>query len=206
MCYYVDAKLTKKQIKDDFGVGYNGPDYEGSSFVNGFAHPNIPIILDDNPDEAILGNWGIIPPWAKNRDGQKMTLNARIETIAEKSSFKASVNKRCLVLVNGFYEWKWLDAKGKEKEKFYIQLDNDNKPFALGGIYNLWTDKETGEQLTSFSIVTTEANELMAEIHNTKHRMPMVLDKTIQEAWLDDRKIEDFSFPHYNPKLVAKVV
>lgn len=206
MCYYVDAKLTKKEMKDAFGVGYNGPDYEGSSFVNGFAHPNIPIILDDNPDEAILGNWGIIPPWAKNRDGQKMTLNARIETIGEKSSFKASVNKRCLVLVNGFYEWKWLDAKGKEKEKFYIQLDNDDKPFALGGIYNVWTDKETGEQLTSFSIVTTEANELMAEIHNTKHRMPMVLDKTIQEAWLDDRKIQDFSFPHYNPKLFAKVV
>lgn len=206
MCYYVDAKLTKKQIKDDFGVGYNGPDYEGSSFVNGFAHPNIPIILDDNPDEAILGNWGIIPPWAKNRDGQKMTLNARIETIGEKSSFKASVNKRCLVLVNGFYEWKWLDAKGKEKEKYYIQLDNGDEAFALGGIYNVWTDKETGEQLTSFSIVTTEANELMAEIHNTKHRMPMVLDKAIQEAWLDDRNIQDFSFPHYDPKLVAKVV
>lgn len=206
MCYFISNNVTEKEIKESFGVVYNGPTYKGSNFVNGFAHPNTPIILDDNRNEAILGNWGIIPPWAKNRDGQKMTLNARIETIGEKSSFKASIEKRCLVIVNGFYEWKWLDTKGKEKEKYFIQLNNDKKPFALGGIYNVWTDKVSGEQLTTFTIVTTQANELMSEIHNTKHRMPMVLSKKVEKAWLDDRNIDDFAFPHYNPSLIVEIV
>jgi len=206
MCYFISNKLTKKEIKDNFNVDYDGPEFTGSSFVNGFSFPKTPIIIDELPTNAILGDWGIIPSWAKNRDGQKMTLNARIETIAEKSSFKASVGKRCLVLVNGFYEWKWLDEKGKEKEKYFIHLDNNNKPFALGGIYNIWKDKTTNETLTSFSIVTTEANELMSEIHNTKHRMPMVLSKEAEDAWLGNRKIEYFAFPHYNPNLVAHMV
>ena len=206
MCYYVDAKLSVNQIKDAFRVQYSGPQYEGSSFTNGFSHPDIPIILDENPGEALLGNWGIIPSWAKNRESQKMTLNAKIETIAEKPFFKASVDRRCLVLVNGFYEWKWLDAKGKSKERYYIQLDNGGEPFALGGIYNIWQDKETNEVLTTFSIITTEANEIMAEIHNTKHRMPLILDRSISKSWLEDRPLENFAFPHYDPNLVVAVV
>ena len=206
MCYYVDAKLSVNQIKDAFGVLYSGPQYEGSSFTNGFSHPDIPIILDENPGEALLGNWGIIPSWAKNRESQKMTLNAKIETIAEKPFFKASVDRRCLVLVNGFYEWKWLDAKGKSKERYYIQLDNGGEPFALGGIYNIWQDKETNEVLTTFSIITTEANEIMAEIHNTKHRMPLILDRSISKSWLEDQPLENFAFPHYDPKLMVQAI
>ena len=203
MCYYISNNLTKKEIKDSFGVEYNAPAYKGSGFLNGFSFPKTPIIMDENPDEAILGDWGLIPFWATNRDIQKMTLNARIDTLPEKPSFKNSVSNRCLVLVNGFYEWKWLDSKGKNKEKYFIQLDNGNKPFALGGIYNIWTDKATNETLTSFSIVTSNANELMSEIHNTKDRMPLILSKEAEEAWLSDRPVGDFAFPHYNPQLVA---
>ena len=150
-----------------------------------------------------MGDWGLIPAWAKDRALQKMTLNAKIETLTEKPSFQNSVSNRCLVLVNGFYEWKWLDSKGKNKEKYFIRLENGNQPFALGGIYSIWTDENTNETLTSFSIVTSQANELMSEIHNTKHRMPLVLSKEAEEAWLSDRCIEDFSFPNYNPKLNA---
>ncbi|QOW10286.1 SOS response-associated peptidase [Kaistella flava (ex Peng et al. 2021)] len=203
MCYYISNNLTKKEIKDSFGVEYNGPEFKASGFVNGFSYPKTPIIMDEHPEEAILGDWGLIPFWAKNRDVQKMTLNARIETLTEKPSFKNSVSNRCLVLVNGFYEWKWLDSKGKNKEKYFITLDNGNKPFALGGIYNIWTDKNTNETLTSFSIVTSNANELMAEIHNSKDRMPLVLSKEAEKNWLSDRPIDDFAFPHYDPALIA---
>ena len=203
MCYYISNNLTKKEIKDSFGVEYIAPDFKGSGFINGFAHPKTPIVIDENPDVAILGDWGLIPFWSKDRKVQKMTLNARIETLTEKPSFKNSVSNRCLILVNGFYEWKWLDSKGKNKEKYFIQLDNGNEPFALGGIYNIWTDKDTNETLTSFSIVTSNANELMAEIHNTKDRMPLVLSKEAEEAWLSDRSIDNFAFPNYNPQLVA---
>ncbi|MDV3470826.1 DUF159 family protein [Elizabethkingia anophelis] len=203
MCFYISMKLNKKELEDNFNAKVVDGEYIEEGFVSGFAHPNVPIITDNNQSEIVLGNWGIIPFWAKNRDIQKNTLNARIETISDKPSFKNSVHKRCLVLVNGFYEWKWLDPKGKQKEKYFIHLDNDNKPFALGGIYSLWTDKESGEQLKTFSIVTTEANELMAEIHNTKHRMPVVLNKGNEKEWLNDRDIQSFSFQNYNPNLKA---
>ncbi|WP_226064717.1 SOS response-associated peptidase [Kaistella polysaccharea] len=203
MCYYVSNQLTRKEMKDTFGVTYEGPDFQGSEFTNGFSYPKTPIVLDDNPDEAILGDWGLIPVWAKDRNMQKSTLNARIETLVEKPSFRDSVSNRCLVLVKGFYEWKWLDSKGKKKEKYFIHLDNGEEPFALGGIYNIWTDEETEETLTSFSIVTSNANELMAEIHNTKDRMPLVLSKEAEEAWLSDRSIDNFAFPNYSPDLIA---
>lgn len=203
MCYYISNNLTKKEIKDSFGVEFNLSKFKGSGFVNGFSFPKTPIIMDENPNEAVLGDWGLIPFWAKNRDVRKMTLNARIETLSEKPSFKNSVSNRCLILVNGFYEWKWLDSKGKEKEKYFIHLDNGNQPFSLGGIYNVWVDKENNETLTSFSIVTSNANELMAEIHNTKDRMPLVLSKEAEQSWLAERPIDNFSFPNYDPKLIA---
>ena len=75
--------------------------------------------------------------------------------------------------------------------------------FSLAGIYSHWTDTETGKDVTSFSIVTTEANELMSEIHNTKHRMPVVLYKSMEMEWLKDRDIEDFAFPNHESDLLA---
>lgn len=202
MCYYVDLKLTKKQIRDIYGVETSNVEYKESSFVNGFAHPHIPIIMDESTDVLSTASWGLIPFWAKDRTIQKQTLNARIETIKEKSSFKNSINKRCLVLVNGFYEWKWLDDKGKQKNKHYLTV-KDQDIFSLAGIYSKWTDKETGEELTTVSIVTTEANELMAEIHNSKHRMPVVLHHNIERQWLSNRDIEEFAFPNHESELLA---
>ncbi|MBF8456176.1 SOS response-associated peptidase [Kaistella sp. G5-32] len=202
MCYYVDSSLTKKEIKEVYGVGYEGEDFEEQPFLNGFSHPLVAVILDENPTVATSANWGLIPSWATDRKIQKQTLNARVETVAEKSSFRNNYNKRCLVLVKGFYEWKWIDAKGKEKQKHFLTLPN-TKLIALGGIYGNWTDKETGETLTTFSIVTTEANELMTEIHNTKHRMPIVLTKAKEQEWLSSRDIQDFAFPNHEADLVA---
>ena len=203
MCYYVSNQLTRKEMKEAFGVAYEGSEFQGSDFTNGFSFPKTPVILDDRPHEAIVGDWGLIPTWAKDRNLQKSTLNARIDTLSEKPSFRDSISSRCLVLVKGFYEWKWLDGKGKKKEKYFIQLNNGGQPFALGGIYNIWKDGETQETLTSFSIVTSNANEMMAEIHNTKDRMPLVLGKEAEEAWLSARALEHFAFPNYNPDLVA---
>lgn len=205
MCFYINNKLTKKELEDNFHAKLLDDSFNGSSFVNGFSHPKTPIITDENNGEIVLGDWGIIPFWSKDKTIQRSTLNAKIETIAEKPSFKSSVNKRCLVLVKGFYEWRWLDEKGKEKEKNFITLA-DEEVFALGGIYNIWTDKTTGEELKTFSIVTTEANELMAHIHNTKHRMPVVLNKDIRNDWLKDRNIQDFAFPNYEANLLNNIL
>lgn len=202
MCYYVDSDLTKQAVKEIYGVQTYFVDFKPSKFLNGFSHPQLPIIMDETRDILSTATWGLIPFWAKDRTIQKQTLNAKIETIKEKPSFKNSFNKRCLVLVNGFYEWKWLDDKGKQKHKHYLTV-KDQEIFSLGGIYSNWTNKETGEELTTVSIVTTQANKLMAEIHNSKHRMPIVLHHNIEKQWLSDRDIEEFAFPNHESELLA---
>lgn len=202
MCYYVDTSLTKDAIKKNYGVGYEGPEYKPAKFLNGFTNALVPVILDENPDVCTSANWGLIPHWSKDTAIQKQTLNAKIETVETKPSFRNNYNKRCLVLVKGFYEWKWLDDKGKSKHKHYLTVKNQ-EIFSLGGIYSHWTNKATGEDMTTFSIVTTEANELMAEIHNSKHRMPIVLHHNIEKQWLSDRDIETFAFPNHESELLA---
>lgn len=202
MCYYVDTNFTQKEVREIYGVGFEGEDYKPTKFLNGFSHALVPVILDENPAICTTANWGLIPFWAKDRKIQKQTLNAKIETVEEKPSFRNNYNRRCLVLVKGFYEWKWLDDKGKEKHKHFLTLPNSGL-ISLGGIYGNWTDKETGQELTTFSIVTTQANELMSEIHNTKHRMPVVLTKAMEKEWLTDRDIKDFAFPNHEADLLA---
>jgi putative SOS response-associated peptidase YedK len=95
-----------------------------------------------------------------------------------------STSKRCLVLADGFYEWKWLDPKGKSKQKYLLTLP-DNKAFAFAGLWNTWTNRNTGETLNTYTIITTAANELMSEIHNTKKRMPVILNPEAEKNWLD---------------------
>ena len=112
----------------------------------------------------------------------KITLNAKAETIFEKPAFRSSIKEnRCLVLVDGFYEWKHV---GKYKYPHFIRLKN-KEPFALGGIYNDWVSNETGEIIKTFSIITTEANSLMAEIHNSKKRMPLILSRGEEKKWIE---------------------
>jgi putative SOS response-associated peptidase YedK len=110
------------------------------------------------------------------------TFNARAETISEKASYKHAIkNKRCLVLTNGFYEWQ---TRNKLKQPYYINV-KDTEAFALAGVYDKWTNKETGEIINTFSVITTKANSLMEEIHNVKKRMPVILDDESEKVWLD---------------------
>ena len=129
-------------------------------------------------------------------------MNAKIETIHEKPSFKNIVSQRCLVLANGFYEWQWRDSKGKNKVKYEIGIENDEL-FAFAGLYSHWINNATNETVNTFTILTTEANPLMAEIHNIKKRMPIILRPEDEINWLQNKKIEDFSYP-YDVNLVAK--
>lgn len=202
MCYFINTSLSEEEIENSYNVRFDGEHYQPTEFLNGFSHSLVPVILDEDINIATTAYWGLIPFWAKNKDIRKQTLNAKIETIKEKPSYRNNYNKRCLVLVKGFYEWKWLDDKGKEKNKHFLTV-KDQEIFSLGGIYSHWTDTESGKDITTFSIVTTEANELMAEIHNTKHRMPVVLNKSIEMEWLKDRAIEDFAFPNHESELLA---
>jgi putative SOS response-associated peptidase YedK len=136
--------------------------------------------------------WGLIPSWAKDESiGYKM-INARVETLDQKPSFRSAFRKRrCLIIADGFYEWKKEDDK---KIPVYIRLKS-GKPFAFAGLWEAWTNPG-GEILRSCTIVTCEPNELMAQYH---HRMPVILPPEKYDEWLD---VENF----YPEKLKAMLV
>lgn len=165
--------------------------FQPSEHLNGFSHPKTPVIT--NNDETIIQHlqWGLIPSWAKDDTIKRYTLNAKIETLTEKPSFRNSVNKRCLIIADGFYEWQWLDNKGTKKQKYEITIPN-NELFAFGGIWSEWINKQTGEIQKTYSIVTTEATGLMQEIHNSKKRMPVILSPKNERAWLHNASLKEF--------------
>jgi putative SOS response-associated peptidase YedK len=174
-----------------------------TDFISGFAHPNLPIILDTRPDLITTNyTWGFLPSWAKDRDFRKNTLNARIETIDEKPSFKNSTGQRCLIIATAYYEWHWHDEKGKSKQKYQINSQHD-EIFTFAGLYSTWKDPANGEELNTYTMLTTEANEIMQYVHNHKMRMPIVLNKADEAAWLDHSvAVSEFAYP-YESKIIA---
>ncbi|EOG6905492.1 SOS response-associated peptidase [Flavobacterium psychrophilum] len=202
MCFHSKQSKAATQVENRFKAKIDNITlFKPQESINGFDYPLTPIIIDENPKIITHYNWGLIPSWSKDDEIKKFTLNARIETVDEKPSFRNLVNKRCLVIANGFYEWQWLDSKGKNKNKFEIGIGNDDL-FAFAGLYSQWVNSITGEVKNTYTIVTTEANPLMAEIHNIKKRMPIILKPEDENKWLNHNPINDFSYP-YEVNLVA---
>ncbi len=196
MCFRTKLNSKIREIEKTFDAVFIEPDsYHPQEEINGFDFSPTPVITDANSGEIQMFNWGLIPHWAKNDSIKKMTLNAKIETAEEKPAFRNAVDQRCLIMANGFYEWQWLDEKGKNKQKYLLEVQGQ-EIFAFAGIYSSWRDPETGELINSYSVLTTEANELMSRIHNRKKRMPVVLNRQDQSLWLQKSDISQFAFPY----------
>tara|TARA_B100000949_G_scaffold171470_1_gene151850 strand:- start:2150 stop:2767 length:618 start_codon:yes stop_codon:yes gene_type:complete len=196
MCYHTKLNAPKDAIQKEFDAEFYEPElYVPKEAINGFSFSKNPVILDEDRGHINMANWGLIPFWAKDDSIKKMTLNSRIETAASKPAFRNSVKNRCLVIADAFYEWQWLDAKGKEKQKYIIK-PTDQEIFGFAGFYSEWINPANGEPLTTYTIATTEANELMAEIHNNKKRMPIILKKNDRNRWLTGESLEEFQFPY----------
>lgn len=135
------------------------------------------IRLRDGKRHAELLRWGLVPSWADDPKIGNRLINARADTVASKPSFRSAFKRgRCLVLADGFYEWK---SAGKAKQPFFIRLKSD-EPFAFAGLSEHW---HRGEQtVDSCALITTEPNELMAAIHD---RMPAIMRPVDYDAWLD---------------------
>ena len=184
MCFGYEQVAPAPELKIRFKAKFpEANNYEPAEFISGFTHPSTPIITNQSPELIQLYQWGLIPSWAKDNTIQKSTLNAKIETLTERPSFKSSITQRCLIPVNGFYEWKWLDEKGKRKEKYHITTA-DSEIFTFAGLWNTWINPLTNQPVHTYTILTTEADELMAEIHNTKKRMPVILKQDSERDWL----------------------
>jgi putative SOS response-associated peptidase YedK len=139
------------------------------------------VITNDCPEDIQVFRWGLIPAYAKDMSIDGYNLNAKIETLHEKVTYAESMNRRCLILVDGFYEHQHL---GKERLKHLVTAA-DGEPFAFAGI---WREAmaPNGEITQSCAIVTTEAQGIMREIHNSALRMPVILARGTERDWLTE--------------------
>lgn len=183
MCFYFKQSKSAQEVQHRFKATFEQVEAYQPGIYNGFQYPATPIITNVEPHKIKLFHWGLIPFWAKDDRIRQYTLNARIETIHEKPSFSSVVHNRCLILADGFYEWQWLDEKGKKKQKYELTLP-DGELFAFAGLWSAWLDKSTGELRNTYALLTTEANVLLSKIHNSNKRMPVILSADAEQNWL----------------------
>lgn len=176
MCGRFSIFTPIQELKQRFDADY--PDEPVFPRYNAAPGQNMIVIPMDDPHKMHLFKWGLIPHWAKDEKiGYKM-INARAESLKERPAFRGSLHKgRCLVLADGFYEW---SVEAGKKIPYRIELEN-RKPFAMAGLSSRWKDEE-GEEIDSFTIITTGANRVVGAIHD---RMPVILNRDWERKWLD---------------------
>lgn len=187
MCYTKDNNEEEEVVEQEAEAHIQeDEEYLRASFNAGFSHPKLLIKMQEEPTKLVAANWGLVPSFIKDPIKAKEyfinTLNAKAETIFEKVSFKNNIMPhRCIIPIRGFYEWRDIN---KTKYPYYI-TQNNQRLIMLGGIYDYWTDRNTGEMHRTYSVVTTEANPLMEKIHNLKKRQPLMLTKENTKNWLN---------------------
>jgi putative SOS response-associated peptidase YedK len=181
MCGRFEIHSAIEIIAKLFGIGEWDVDYKPS--YNVAPTHDIIIAINKGKRQLTKSRWGFVPPWAKDiSEGYKM-INARAETVAERPSFKKAFQKqRCLVLADGFFEWK---KEGKNKKPYLVRLKS-GQPFAMAGLYNKWISPN-GEEICTNTIITTESNDLVRPIHN---RMPAILPQDKYADWLSNEIVE----------------
>lgn len=207
MCNFYGHRVSRldfiklKQIEKDLGT--IAAIKEAELLKDGFRYSNSIIIRKSAPNdvEVVSAHWEFIPPWIKDdaalKEARKQGipwLNATCEKLLESKMFRdAALKRRCLVLASHFFEWRGFKPDGEKKDiKYPYAIEvSDADYFYMAGIWQPWTDKSTGEVIDTFAIVTTKANELMAEVHNSKKRMPTILPEDLAYRWIMDDLTED---------------
>ena len=217
MCNFMGVKVTRiqfirlKQIEKDLGTLAALNELE--LMKSGFVYSNSLVLRRSAPGdfEIVPMHWEFIPVWVKTMDDVKGArkqgipwLNATSEKLLESKMFRvAALKRRCLVLASHFFEWRHYQPEGAKKSMAYPYLIEvaDADYFYMAGIWQNWTDRSTGETMDTFAIVTTKANELMSEIHNTKKRMPVILPDELAWEWimndLPEERIKEISSYQY---------
>jgi putative SOS response-associated peptidase YedK len=193
MCFTVAIHATREEIESRFKARFSaGDEFTPGYYFSAFTLPLMPVITGQEENRINLFRWGLIPSWVRDSTSadsiRTKTFNAKAETLTEKPSFRNAVkSKRCLVISRGFFEWQ---SRQNEKIPYFIRLKGE-EPFAFAGLYDNWHDPETGEIQNTFTIITTTASPLLARIHNTRKRMPVILPKEVERDWIDpDRQLD----------------
>ncbi len=179
MCGRFTLVTPPEEVLKELGFTPPDPSYVVKPRYNAAPTQQIVVALNDGTRQLTPVRWGLIPSWAKDpKIGHKL-VNARAESLAEKPSFRTALKKRrCVVIADGFYEWR-KDAGGT-KTPFHLRL-RSRKPFPIAGLWETWKSPE-GERVRSCTLVTVPPNELAARIHD---RMPAMLPRGAMEAWLE---------------------
>lgn len=181
MCGRSSLTLTEKELEKQFGKSFYSDEvnrYNPIPNYNIAPTHYVPIITNDDKNHFQYSRWGLLPQWAKDKNYGSRLINARVETIEKKASFKSSFQKRrCLIPMSGYYEW--LTKNGKKYP--YRIMNMDRSPFLVAGIWSIW-ESPSGEKIPSFSVVTRDAAEKIDFIHD---RMPAILSGGTEMNWLD---------------------
>ncbi len=163
----------------------------------------VAVIPNTGANTVSMYKWGLIPSWAKDPSIGDHMINARAESLAEKPSFRnAYRRRRCLILADGFFEWKQ-NPDRKSKQPVYIRM-KDSQPFAFAGLWELWKSPEDSE-IHSCTIITTQPNSLLEPIHN---RMPVILPAEAYQHWLSvadtpPAQLDDLLVPYPSAGMIA---
>lgn len=175
MCGRFTLTLEASEIQLEFGV--DDVREEWAPRYNIAPSQEVAIIKNTEAGKLSWARWGLSPSWAKDPKVSQRMINARGETIQEKPSFRgAFLSRRCIVLADGFYEWK----KGGKAQPYYFCL-KDKKPFGFAGLWEIWQTNPEGMSLQTCTIITCEANELVSKVHE---RMPVILPREKIGEWL----------------------
>ena len=177
MCGRYTVVTKVEAIEKEFNAQFNLP---FTGVYNAAPSHSLPVITNESPNVVQLFRWGLIPFWAKDEKIAYKTINARSEDVISKPSFRKPIrSQRCLVLANCYFEWKRVEEE-KVPHVIYIQ---DQRIFAMAGIWDQWISKESGELIESFSILTLPATPRLNPLH---HRMPIILPKSRRHRWLSN--------------------
>lgn len=225
MCYYNGIRITRAEYDHMKALGepvaFMSEDLAIHKGFDYGSHPVIRPAVGIHETERVAMQWGFLPFYInttdkirdfrfgyKDRNGKwhnpYTTLNATSEQLLDKMFKEAALHRRCLIPSTGFFEWRHVQVVGKsgkllktpEKYPYYIQMKGQSE-FYMAGIWQPNTNKDTGETINTFAIVTTDANSMMAQIHNSKKRQPTILPGNLAEAWLykslSDQQILDIA-------------
>lgn len=203
MCGRFTNRITTSQYQEFFDILHAE---ERRPRYNIAPTQPIPVIRpNDGHRELTVMSWGLVPSWAKDRKIGNGLINARADGVATKPSYRSAFKKhRCLIPVDGFYEWKQIGAK--EKQPYFIHR-KDNAPFAFAGLWEWWKSPE-GEELESACLITTDPNKMMEPIHN---RMPVILSPEDYDRWMNTppdhaKELQELLVPCPEADLIAEPV
>jgi putative SOS response-associated peptidase YedK len=182
MCGRYARRSDKQKIAELFAIhGPVMPDFEPSwNVAPQTFHPVVRLNRDTGERELVLMRWGLVPYWAKDPSIGLRTINAKAETITTAPAFRAAIKyRRCLVPADAFYEWQKLNAK--TKQPFAIAM-KDGNPYALAGLWERWKDRKAGTELLTFTVITTDPNEVVQPLHD---RMPVIIPERHYDRWLN---------------------